>query len=123
MALRVLFRGWLNDPDEEFNNLPVSEEAFNYARRVLNEIGLSWHAIISERGGLADTVTPGGLTFSKLRATNVKRCEAVFFGLQSWSPTDWGCALAGEVGELCNKLKEAAAWRAREQPGVCRRAG
>lgn len=23
-----------------------------------------------------------------------------------WSETDWGCALAGEVGELCNFLKK-----------------
>ncbi len=23
-----------------------------------------------------------------------------------WTETDWGCALAGEVGELCNMLKK-----------------
>ena len=27
-------------------------------------------------------------------------------GLDSWSPAEWGNALAGEVGELCNVLKK-----------------
>lgn len=27
-------------------------------------------------------------------------------GLQSWSLSDWGVALAGEVGELCNVIKK-----------------
>ena len=47
-----------------------------------------------------------GLNFAELRNTNVRRCDANFFGLYEWSPTDWGCALAGEVGELCNLLKK-----------------
>ena len=27
-------------------------------------------------------------------------------GLEEWSPQDWGCAMAGEAGELCNILKK-----------------
>jgi NTP pyrophosphatase (non-canonical NTP hydrolase) len=27
-------------------------------------------------------------------------------GLESWSESDWACALAGEVGELCNVIKK-----------------
>jgi NTP pyrophosphatase (non-canonical NTP hydrolase) len=27
-------------------------------------------------------------------------------GLNSWSESDWACALAGEVGELCNVIKK-----------------
>lgn len=27
-------------------------------------------------------------------------------GLDEWSFTDWACALAGEVGELCNAIKK-----------------
>jgi NTP pyrophosphatase (non-canonical NTP hydrolase) len=46
------------------------------------------------------------LTFEELREQNVDRCAAVFHPLAHWSPTDWGCALAGEVGELCNLLKK-----------------
>jgi NTP pyrophosphatase (non-canonical NTP hydrolase) len=37
---------------------------------------------------------------------NVERCEKYFHLLDEWSETDWGCALAGEVGELCNMLKK-----------------
>lgn len=46
------------------------------------------------------------LTFEMLREENIARCEEVFHSLSSWSPTDWGCALAGEVGEACNILKK-----------------
>lgn len=34
------------------------------------------------------------------------RCEASFHPLNDWSPTDWGCALGGETGELQNMLKK-----------------
>lgn len=46
------------------------------------------------------------LTFSKLRNANVKRCEDVFHPLDSWSPTDWATAMAGECGEACNNIKK-----------------
>ena len=48
----------------------------------------------------------GGLDLNLFRLENLQRCEAVFHELDSWSPTDWACALAGEVGELCNLLKK-----------------
>lgn len=47
-----------------------------------------------------------GLTFEKLREQNVKRCEAAFHPLDSWSPNDWGVAAGGELGEAQNKLKK-----------------
>ena len=53
------------------------------------------------------STVPSELTFNKLREANVKRCNKHFHKLNDWSPTDWGCALAGEVGELCNFLKKA----------------
>lgn len=40
---------------------------------------------------------------------NVLRCNTAYGEknkLDAWSPTDYGCALAGEVGELCNYLKK-----------------
>lgn len=46
------------------------------------------------------------LTFENLREANVKRCEESFFPLESWSLTDWACALAGEVGEVCGAVKK-----------------
>jgi NTP pyrophosphatase (non-canonical NTP hydrolase) len=46
------------------------------------------------------------LTFEELRDVNVKRCEDVFFPLDSWTPSDWACALAGEAGEACNAVKK-----------------
>lgn len=46
------------------------------------------------------------LTFKRLRKANVRRCEKHFHKLDDWSPTDWACALAGEVGELCNYIKK-----------------
>lgn len=47
------------------------------------------------------------LTIRQFSALNVKR--ALHWhndGLDSWSPAEWGNALAGEVGELCNVLKK-----------------
>lgn len=46
------------------------------------------------------------LSFDRLRAANVKRCEEVFHPVKAWSPTDWATALAGEVGEACNEIKK-----------------
>lgn len=45
--------------------------------------------------------------FSQLREANVTRCEKHFHKLNEWTATDWACALAGEVGELCNFIKKA----------------
>ena len=47
------------------------------------------------------------LGLRQFRRVNVARCEGGFAPLDSWSGTDWGCALAGEVGEACNLLKKA----------------
>ncbi len=46
------------------------------------------------------------LTFDQLRLANESRCGQVFHPLYDWSPTDWGCAMAGEAGEACNKVKK-----------------
>jgi NTP pyrophosphatase (non-canonical NTP hydrolase) len=46
------------------------------------------------------------LSLHELRRANVSRCEKHFHKLNSWSSTDWACALAGEVGELCNFIKK-----------------
>lgn len=49
------------------------------------------------------------LTFAELREKNVARAESTFNhepGLKDWTPAEWGNALAGEVGELCNLLKK-----------------
>lgn len=45
-------------------------------------------------------------TFQDLRRVNVARCNEVFHPLHSWSETDWACAAAGEMGELCNLIKK-----------------
>jgi NTP pyrophosphatase (non-canonical NTP hydrolase) len=51
------------------------------------------------------------LTFEELRVVDVERCDSAVWGpgnkLNDWSPTDWACALAGEVGEACNLIKKA----------------
>jgi NTP pyrophosphatase (non-canonical NTP hydrolase) len=38
---------------------------------------------------------------------NAARNAAVFHRAgDNWTPTDWGCAIAGEVGEACNLVKK-----------------
>lgn len=43
----------------------------------------------------------------KLKQLNKLRVSEFGHGdIMGWSPTDWGCAVAGETGELCNLLKK-----------------
>lgn len=46
------------------------------------------------------------MQFKEFQDANEARCNEVFHPFEEWSETDWGCALAGEVGELCNLLKK-----------------
>lgn len=46
------------------------------------------------------------LSFPALREANVRRCESAWHSIESWSPTDWACAFAGEAGEACNLVKK-----------------
>lgn len=52
------------------------------------------------------------LELSEYRQFNVRRSEApkkeggFAHRLEEWSPAEWGCAVAGEAGELCNLLKK-----------------
>ena len=51
-------------------------------------------------------IKPENLTFNQFHIANAQRTVEVFHPIFDWSPTDWGCALAGEAGELCNLLKK-----------------
>jgi NTP pyrophosphatase (non-canonical NTP hydrolase) len=47
------------------------------------------------------------LTFDRLRKQNVLRCQRDFpQPLNAWSPSDWVCALTGELGEAANLIKK-----------------
>jgi NTP pyrophosphatase (non-canonical NTP hydrolase) len=48
----------------------------------------------------------GWLTFEELRGKNDQRCRQAFPECDDWTPSDWGTALAGEVGEACNLIKK-----------------
>lgn len=47
------------------------------------------------------------LTFAAFRKLSLARsAEKFHINIDEWSPTDWGCALAGEVGEMLNLVKK-----------------
>lgn len=46
------------------------------------------------------------LTFDELRRVNYERCNKDIRPIDEWSPLEWGGAMAGEAGELCNFLKK-----------------
>ena len=51
------------------------------------------------------------LTFSKLRAANILRCEKDWkHSLAGWSVAEWGNAAAGDLGEACNVAKKMLRW-------------
>lgn len=68
-------------------------------------------ALAIEGGAGLEPAAPDPLSFADLRRANVPRCRSAWRHEREWSPTDWACALAGEVGEACNeamKLKRIA---------------
>lgn len=46
------------------------------------------------------------LSFNRLRDANVRRCSDSFHPVSEWSPTDWACAAAGKMGEVCSLIKK-----------------
>lgn len=46
------------------------------------------------------------LTLNELQEACVNRCNKYIRPLKEWTPLEYGGALAGEVGELCNILKK-----------------
>jgi len=44
--------------------------------------------------------------FEKLSDLNTKRAGEQYHDIDAWSPMQWGCAAAGEMGELCNAVKK-----------------
>jgi NTP pyrophosphatase (non-canonical NTP hydrolase) len=46
------------------------------------------------------------LTFEEFHRLNVYRSNEDVKHSNDWSEMEWGCALSGEVGELCNYLKK-----------------
>lgn len=55
--------------------------------------------------GLIQRVRPN-LLFSELRDKNLERREQAFPECLPWGEVEYGLALAGETGELCNLLKK-----------------
>ncbi len=54
----------------------------------------------------ADEVLDRRISFDEFNKMNTARCTDVYHPIDQWSPTDWGCALAGEVGEMLNLVKK-----------------
>lgn len=48
------------------------------------------------------------MTFDRLRYLNTERARDIFPHGEQWSEMEWGCAIAGEVGEMCNMLQKRA---------------
>lgn len=46
------------------------------------------------------------MDLSEISATNRSRCARWHMEGEEWSAADWGNALAGETGELCNVIKK-----------------
>jgi NTP pyrophosphatase (non-canonical NTP hydrolase) len=46
------------------------------------------------------------LTIDHFNEVCIARSKADVKHSNDWSPMEWGCALSGEVGELCNYLKK-----------------
>lgn len=81
------------------------------------QCGASWCNCdeVRKRTGSFAAPTGSALTFDAFRAANVARCLKWHpQGIESWSPSDWLTAVAGELGELASLLK----MRNRERDGL-----
>lgn len=47
------------------------------------------------------------LSFERLKEANALRSNITFPACNVWTLGDWGCAVAGEVGEACNLMKKS----------------
>lgn len=57
------------------------------------------HEMISEVASIAD--------LNRIRRINLSRSNQWHpWGIESWTPADWGVAMMGEAGEVCNVLKK-----------------
>ena len=75
----------------------------------------SFNALLHAIRNWADMAMRSTLSFSQLRSANMARILSYSKGtarlafnhtLEEWTPAQWACALAGEVGELCNLIKK-----------------
>lgn len=57
------------------------------------------HGAETRREGHRDAIRPPPPRAERPSSDSFHQCAR-------WSPTDWGCALAGEVGEACNLIKK-----------------
>lgn len=46
------------------------------------------------------------ISWHELRQANIERDADVFHEIESWTPSQWAVAMAGEVGEALNWLKK-----------------
>lgn len=69
---------------------------------------LNFYAQVNEAAKQEGVKMKNCISFDNLRKVNVLRME--YFGhgdlATGWNVAEWGCALAGETGELCNILKK-----------------
>jgi len=83
-----------------YSNVPViSDEEFDTLKKTLNEK--------KREPSISHIEAVRTFTLTKLRDKNIGRLKD--FGHSSinvWSETDWACAAAGEMGELCNFIKK-----------------
>ncbi len=47
----------------------------------------------------------------QLRIANRERVTCFGHTIEDWSLSDWGNALSGETGELCNVITKNSPWR------------
>lgn len=90
-------------------------EGFPEHTRTLVDAALMTYEQRRSDRGIDPSAKAGTLTFEEFRAANVTRCVKWHpAGINSWSPSDWLTALAGELGELASLLK----MRNRERDGL-----
>ena len=74
--------------------------------RVSGNAVIAGNTVVEHGAVIIDPLHGVEIGIAGLAQTIQQRNGEVYQPVDEWSPTDWGCALAGEVGELCNFLKK-----------------
>lgn len=92
---------WLINTEIPHATFDIMEDGELYCRGIVFSV--------NDLGAKSDTITDKGNTnvLQSLASVNATRSEQAFgLKVEDWNLTDWACALAGEVGELCNFVKK-----------------
>jgi NTP pyrophosphatase (non-canonical NTP hydrolase) len=99
---------WINNIGAEVAQAQdISRDMQDLVGMVGRELGVKVEPHQNYTGRLLDAIAGKPLSFQRMRETNARRCIRWHpGGIEEWSVSDWGVAMAGEAGDVCDAIKK-----------------